>query len=693
MCRQRQQISKMLLLVALLLVISFSGYETKSAAESEIPINGAISYVHMPDGSYKTYFDVVIGRKFSGKLPDEINSITVSGPQGNLSIGKDDFTFNPQNRSFWTVQPGSAEIGNYKFTVNSGNQSGTSIDSQLVLKTVPIPDISEFIPSTNGSLTCTPPTFSWCAISTKEPFYYQVEINDFNHNHLFKTAYTKDMFSVKIPPKVLNPSITYYWRLRVADGPDWKSLNNQSQSQWVKFSTNQSIVPCKYSYKIPDKTNDGWETSSLIKEGIDSKYFERLMVDIFGGAYKDIHSIVVVKNGNLVFEEYFSGNHRNSLHVMASATKSVTSILVGIALDKKMITNVNRQTHELLPNYKGTKWIDGKYEITLKDLLTMTAGIEWLGSDSHIPLSDPRNDGSRLYHSYDPIKYTLEKQLIEQPGSRYNYSTGVSTVLGEIIKEASGLKPDEFAAKFLFDPLGIQDHKWFIYPNGTIDTGGGLFLRSRDMAKIGYMMLKKGKWNGNQIVSEEWVDESTKAHVKKSGKVTMGSEYGYQWHHGELSIGNQIIESFFAQGLGGQYIFIMPSIDMVVVITYQHPESSGWLDGNLLLTNYLIPSVLPPAPLNKTVKLNSGIIDKYIGDYELRGYNDQITIGNQNGNLYIQISDEEKVTLYPETESIFYGTSNEFGEILVNFALDSRKSAKLLIVSIGFMCLKYNKMY
>jgi len=223
MYRQRQQISKMFLLVVLLLVISFSGYESESAPESEIPINGAISYVHMPDGSSKTYIDVVIGRKFSGKLPDEINSITVNGPQGNLSIGKDDFTFSPQNRSFWTVQPGSAEIGTYKFTVNSGNQSGTSIDTQLVLTTVPIPDITRFIPSTDGNLICTPPTFLWSAITAQEPFYYQVEINDFNHSHLYKTAYTKDMFSVKIPPEVLNPGITYYWRLRVADGPDWKS--------------------------------------------------------------------------------------------------------------------------------------------------------------------------------------------------------------------------------------------------------------------------------------------------------------------------------------------------------------------------------------------------------------------------------------------------------------------------------------
>lgn len=447
----------------------------------------------------------------------------------------------------------------------------------------------------------------------------------------------------------------------------------------------------EYTYTVPVKTDDGWETSSLSVEGVDPENPKRLMEEIFSGKYKDIHSIVIVRNGKLIFEEYFSGNRPNTLHVIASATKSVTSILVGIALDKKMISSVNQKIYQLLPEYQNTKWIDKKYEITLEHLLTMTAGVDWLGPTSGIPLSDPRNDAVRLYHSYDPIKYTLEKQLIEEPGSRYNYSTGVSTVLGEIIKEASGLKPDEFATKFLFDPLGIQDHKWFIYPNGTIDTGGGLYLRSRDMAKIGYMMLKKGKWRGNQIVSEEWVNESTTARVKKAGKVYMGAGYGYQWHCGELSIGNQNLEAFFAQGLGGQYIFIIPSMDMVVVFTFQHPESSGWLDGNVLLTNYIIPSVLPRAPLHESTELTSKTIDKYIGEYELRDYNDKITIGKQNGNLYIQVSDEEKVTLYPQTESVFYGTSEEFGELEITFNLDSQKSVKHLMIRIGFASLQYDK--
>jgi len=687
----RKQTLKVLLLAVLFLAIIFLGCENKNAAAPEIPIDGAIYSVHRPDGSNKTYIDVVIGRRFSGRLPGDIDSITVTGPNGDLSIGKDDFNYNPQWRTFWIVQHGFPEIGTYKFTVTSGNQIGSAIDTQSAVKAIPIPDISKFKPAIAETLTCMPPTFSWSAISAPEPYYYQIEIKDLNRNHVYRTDYIRDMLSVKIPPDALKPGMICQWRLKVADGPDWKALNNRSQSRWVKFSVNQSIVPCEHAYEIPVKTDDGWETSSLSKEGVNPENLNRLMSEILNGRYKDIHSILIVKDGKLIFEEYFSGNHRNSLHVMASATKSVTSILVGIAIDNKMISDVNRKIYELLPQYVGTKWVDKKYEITLEHLLTMTAGVDWLAATSDIPLSDPRNDDAGLYRSYDPIKYTLEKELIEQPGSRYNYSTGLSTLLGEILKKASGLNPDEFAAKYLFYPLGIQNHKWKAYPNGTIDTGGGLYLRSRDMAKIGYMMLRKGKWKGNQIVSEEWVNESTKSHVLQIGKSTMASDYGYQWHHGERKIRNQGIEAFFARGLGGQYIFIIPTLDLVAVFTYQHPYSLGWLTGNLVLAKYIIPSVLPPAPSHKTIELNSRIIDKYLGKYESRILNEKITVGKKHGDLYFQRSDDQKVMLYPETETIFYGSSEEFGDLQITFPMDTQGSVKHLIVRIGFVGIQFDK--
>lgn len=446
-----------------------------------------------------------------------------------------------------------------------------------------------------------------------------------------------------------------------------------------------------YTYQPPIQTGDGWEISTLKREGIDPEYLNRLMSLILQETYEDFHSILIVKDGKLVFEEYFSGNNRDTLHVMASATKSVTSILVGIAIDNKMISDVNRKAYEFLPQYKGTKWVDNKYEISLENMLTMTAGVEWLASTSGIPLSDPRNDLAGLYRSHDPIKYTLEKELIQQPGRRYDYNTGLTTVLGEILKNASGLKPDKFAAKYLLSPLGIQHYKWHVYPNGTIDTGGGLYLRSRDMAKIGYMMLMKGKWKGNQIVSEKWVDESTKAHMQQTSNIRNASHYGYQWHLGKCKISDQRIESFFAQGLGGQYIFVIPNLDLVVVFTFQHPYSSGWFNGNLVLAKYILPSVLPPSQTHKSSKVDIKDADKFVGKYELKRLNEQIDVGKKNGNLYFKAPHRSRVMLFPETESAFYATDKKLGEVQVSFIMDTQKNVTHFVLGIGFQSLHYEK--
>jgi CubicO group peptidase (beta-lactamase class C family) len=321
----------------------------------------------------------------------------------------------------------------------------------------------------------------------------------------------------------------------------------------------------------------------------------------------------------------------------------------------------------------------------------MTAGVEWLSSTSGIPLSDPRNDAAGLYRSYDPIKYTLEKELIERPGSSFNYSTGITTVLGEILKTASGLNPDKFAAKYLLSPLGIEHYKWHKYPNGTIDTGGGLCLRSRDMAKIGYLMLKKGKWKDNQIVSEQWVEEATKAHVKQVGDLRTASDYGYQWHCGESRIKGQSIEVFFAQGLGGQYIIVLPGLNSVVVFTCQHPDSSGWLNGNLVLTNHIIPSMLPASQQQKGIKSKSKDIDRFVGEYELKPYNEKVVVGKKDKTLYFHSPDKPKVMIYPEAEDTFYGTHDKLGEIKVIFTMDEQKNVKEFVLGIGFQSLHYEK--
>lgn len=278
----------------------------------------------------------------------------------------------------------------------------------------------------------------------------------------------------------------------------------------------------EYAYQVPEKVDDGWETSSLNKEGVDSVKINELIISILNKRFKNVHSVLLVRNGKLILEEYFYGYDRDTLHQLHSVSKSITSILVGIAVDQEMISSVDEKVYELFPDYIGTRWIDKKYDIALEHVLTMSAGIDW--DEQSYRLTDRRNDIVAMIYGDDWLKYVLNKKQIEMPGKRFNYSGGLNVLLGGIIRNTSGLYADKFAEKYLFGPLGISDYRWGRHPDGTINTQGGLSLRPRDMAKIGYLFLKDGKWKGRQIVSQKWVSESTKGHIP----AYYGLGYGYQ---------------------------------------------------------------------------------------------------------------------------------------------------------------------
>ena len=192
---------------------------------------------------------------------DDIDLIKVSGPHGDLSIGKDDFNYNPQWRSFWIVRPTTPDIGTYTFKVTSGNSSGLASDIQSNVTRIPLPDTNQFSPARGETVTCTPPIFSWKKLNYDTPLFYQVEIRDINRKHVYRTHYVRDMESVRLSPNILKLSKSYQWRVRVADGADWHSLNNRSQSSWVSFTTNKNFNSCKYSYHIPLKYS--WELGDI----------------------------------------------------------------------------------------------------------------------------------------------------------------------------------------------------------------------------------------------------------------------------------------------------------------------------------------------------------------------------------------------------------------------------------------------
>ena len=358
------------------------------------------------------------------------------------------------------------------------------------------------------------------------------------------------------------------------------------------ITTNDDIV---YVYTVPTQTDDGWETASLTDVGMDETPIAQFMNEALNNLEHKIHGILIVKSGRLVFEEYFPGYafyhgpltefDRETKHNLASVTKSFTSALIGLAIDNGFIQNVNQKMFSFFPEYIDLN-NDEKDKITLEHLLTMTSGLEW--DESTFSYSDPRNDVFQLFHQNDPIRFILNKPMVTEPGTQFLYSSGSANVLGEIIRKTTGLRADDFAREYLFSPLGITDYKWVILPNNVLFTSGDLKLRPRDMAKLGDLYLHDGVWKGQQIISEWWVEKSTRSFINADP----GWEYGYKWWLYTYEINSQQIESYSARGWGGQNIIVFPSLDMVVVTT------AGYYDDRDLefqIGVILIPTILSAA--------------------------------------------------------------------------------------------------
>lgn len=355
-----------------------------------------------------------------------------------------------------------------------------------------------------------------------------------------------------------------------------------------------------YRYIVPQQTNDGWETASLESEHVDPTRLAKMFERINSRSYRNNHSVLVVKNGKLIVEEYFPGRdsngkyrefNREMRHEMHSVTKSVVGILAGIALDHGFISGVDEKVSTLFPEY-GPLFADhARDDLRLKHLLTMSAGLSW-DEWSH-PYSDSRNDLAAMDASKDLIRYVLERPVAAKPGEKFAYSGGDSMLLGEIVNRRAGLATDQFAERHLFEPLGISDYKWWKYANGMVDAGGGLVLRPRDMAKIGSLFLNGGRWHGKQIVSEQWVKDSTINYIdaRQFPSWIKADGYGYQWWRRSFQVNGKTIPSWHAAGRGGQFIFIFPSLETIAVFTSWNDDALGVQPFDMV-ERYLLPSVL-----------------------------------------------------------------------------------------------------
>ena len=274
---------------------------------------------------------------------------------------------------------------------------------------------------------------------------------------------------------------------------------------------------------------------------------------------------------------------------MRSASKSVTSLLIGIAIDRKLIAGVDEPVLKFFPDTASVKQ-EGGDAITLRHLLTMSSGIKW---DEARGWTDPKNDEPHLGFEPDPIGYVLSRSVAAPPDVLWTYNGGGTDLLGNIIERVSKKSLEAFAREALFQPLGITDVEWKTYAkNGKIAAAAGLRLRPRDAAKIGQLVLNRGHWKDQQVVSADWIAQSITPRFQAVGFFGGTLFYGYQWWMGRSLAGGKEIKWIGAFGWGGQRIFIVPELDLVMMTSAaQYGLPKEGLAAIDILSNIVIPSV------------------------------------------------------------------------------------------------------
>jgi len=318
----------------------------------------------------------------------------------------------------------------------------------------------------------------------------------------------------------------------------------------------------------PVEMGDGWAVSTPAAEGMDAARLHALGERIGGGGYGQVTSVLVARHGRLVWERYAGGWAAERAHTLQSVSKSVTSLLAGIAAGEGRLS-VDSPVAGFFPDYQPIQNLDArKAAMRVEDLLTMRTGLDW---------SEAVYEGSPLQQlnnsTGDWVRMVVDWPMREQPGTRWEYVSGGVIVLGGIIGRAEGERVDSFAAERLFEPLGMRGYQWYRNPStGFPHTGGGLLLRPRDALKIGQLVLDAGRWNGRQIVPAAWIEASTRRIVsfpRSLGRHRV--DYGWLWWIGSLDDpmnprpepGDVIV----ASGSGGQWIFIVPRYGLVMIAT------------------------------------------------------------------------------------------------------------------------------
>jgi CubicO group peptidase (beta-lactamase class C family) len=343
----------------------------------------------------------------------------------------------------------------------------------------------------------------------------------------------------------------------------------------------------------------GWPTATPASVGVNGRVLDSIASEIKRGDYGYVDRMLVIRRGRIVFDQGYRHDYdtiyadsartrnplnagdftgaynyfnpwwhpyyrRGDLHSLQSVTKTVTSVVIGVAVSRGEFPSIDTPVLRFFDTATVANIDDRKRRLTVRHLLTMTGGFDW---NESLPYIDPRNNAVAMEASHDWIDYTIDLPMAREPGSQFNYSSGETELLAHIFHRATGLDIEEYAARHLFGPLGIDRWFWKRIPTGLVDTEGGLYLEARDLARIWYLFLKNGEWDGKRLLSAEWVKSSVTPAVRAANRAG-APHYGLKWWlHQNPADTTRLV--WAGSGFGGQLPLAFPERDLVVVF-------NGW---------------------------------------------------------------------------------------------------------------------
>ena len=347
----------------------------------------------------------------------------------------------------------------------------------------------------------------------------------------------------------------------------------------------------------------------LAAPGVSAQPFDGLSAAIEAGDFGNVRAVVVSRHGEIIYEDYFRGTGVDDLHQVQSVTKSVGSALLGVAHRQGLLEldDTLERFFSGLYDMSVAPRAD-KRSITLEQLVTHRLGIVW--DETSFDYRNVLNSANQMAQTDDWYHFVLRRPLAEQPGENFRYNTGAASLLSRVVRVASGVGPDEYAREALFDPLGFGPVHWEMHSEGGLGTGStdwpnpdddptlgvGLYLRARDMLKFGELYLNGGVHQGRRILDESWVNASWTRHSHAGNSTYLPDRdwgFGYQWWQTRFEDGTgRSWHTFFSSGWGGQVIFVVPELDLVVV-TAADNYNYGGPDMDVLLSTWILPELDP----------------------------------------------------------------------------------------------------